>query len=56
VGTWRQELTQRSWRDAAHWLAPRGLLSLLSYSTQEHLPRVGSTHSGLGSHTSTINK
>jgi hypothetical protein len=28
---------QRPWRDAAHWLAPHGLLSLLSSSTH---PRV----------------
>ena len=26
-------------RDAAHWLAPHGLLCLLSYRTQDHLPR-----------------
>ena len=25
AGTWNQELMQRSWRDAAHWLAPHGL-------------------------------
>jgi hypothetical protein len=30
VGTWRQELMQRPWRGAAFWLAPCGLLSLLS--------------------------
>jgi hypothetical protein len=29
AGTWRQELMQRSWRDAAYWLVPHGLLSLL---------------------------
>jgi hypothetical protein len=39
---------QRPWRDAAHWLAPHGLLSLLSYRTQEHQPRDGPTHSGRG--------
>jgi hypothetical protein len=30
AGTWRQELMQRPWRSAAYWLAPHGLLSLLS--------------------------
>jgi hypothetical protein len=33
---WRQELMQRPWRDTAYWLAPHGLLSLLSYKTQDH--------------------
>ena len=33
---------------AAYWLAPHGLLSLLSYRTQVNQPRDGSTHSGLG--------
>jgi hypothetical protein len=33
AGTWRQEPMQRSWRDAASWLASPGLLSLLSYRT-----------------------
>jgi hypothetical protein len=28
-------------------LAPHGLLSLLSYSTQDHQPRDGTTHSGM---------
>jgi hypothetical protein len=31
---------QRPWRDAAYWLAPHGLLSLLSYRTQDHQPRI----------------
>jgi hypothetical protein len=30
---WRKELTQRPWSDAADWLAPYSLLSLLSYGT-----------------------
>jgi hypothetical protein len=34
--TWRQELMQRPWRGAAYWLAPHGLLGLLSYRTQNH--------------------
>lgn len=28
---------QRPWRGAASWLAPHGLLRLLSYRTQDHL-------------------
>jgi hypothetical protein len=48
VGTWRQELMQRPWRDAAYWLAPHGFLSLLSYGAQDHQPRNGPTHDGLG--------
>ena len=46
--TWRQELMQRPWRSAAYWLASPGLLSLLSYRTQGHQPRGGTTHNGLG--------
>ena len=45
--TWRQELVQRPWKGAAYWLTPRGLLSLLSYRTQDHQPRDGTTHNGL---------
>jgi hypothetical protein len=33
--TWRQEPMQRPWRGAAYWLASPGLLSLLSYRTQD---------------------
>ena len=40
VGTWRQELMQRPWRNAAYWLTPHRLLSLLSQRTQDHQPRV----------------
>ena len=39
AGTWRQELKQRPWRSTDYWLAPHGLLSLLSYSYQDHQPR-----------------
>lgn len=39
----RQELKKRPWRNRAYWLAPKGLLSLLSYRTQDHLPGVGGT-------------
>jgi hypothetical protein len=45
--TWRQELMQRLGRGAAYSLASPGLLSLLSYRTQDHLPRDGPTHNGL---------
>ena len=31
---------------AAYWLASPGLFSLLSYRTQDHQPRVGTTHNG----------
>ena len=33
--------------NASFWLAPRGLLSLLSYSTPAHQPTGGITHCGL---------
>jgi hypothetical protein len=46
AGTWRQELMQRPWRDAACLLAPQGLLSLLSYRTQDLQLRDGTTHNG----------
>jgi hypothetical protein len=48
AGTWRQELMQRPWRDAAYWLVSSGLLSLLSYRIQDYQPRDGPTHNGLG--------
>jgi hypothetical protein len=32
----------------AYWLASPGLLSLLSYRTQDYQSRDGTTHSGLG--------
>jgi hypothetical protein len=47
AGTWRQELLKRPWRNAAYWLAPLGLPSLLSYRMQDHLPRSSITHNGL---------
>ena len=53
--TWRQELMRRPWTGAAYWLTPHGLLSLLSYRPQDHQPRDGTTHNGLGSLQSTIN-
>ena len=38
---------QRSWRGAAYWLTPYGLLSLLSYRTQDLLLRSGIDYNGL---------
>ena len=46
VGTWRQELVQRTQKDAAYWLAPPGLFYLHFYRTQDHLPRDNPTHIG----------
>ena len=40
AGIWKQELKQRPWRSVAYWIAPRGLLSLPSYRTQDHQPRM----------------
>lgn len=42
------ELIQRPWRGAAYCLAPHGFLSLLSYRTQDHQHRNGTTHYWLG--------
>jgi hypothetical protein len=42
----KQELLQRPWRDVLYWLASPGLLSLLSYRTQDYQPRDGPTHKG----------
>lgn len=39
----------------ADWLAPPALVSLLSYTYQDHLLRDGITHSGPGPPTSIIN-
>jgi hypothetical protein len=43
----KQELMQRPRRDALYWFASPGLLSLLSYRTQDYQPRDGTTHRGL---------
>ena len=48
AGTWRQELIQRPWRGAAYWLDPHDLLSLLSYRSQDHQLRDGTTFNRLG--------
>ena len=42
----KQELMQRPWKDVLYWLASPGLLSLLSYKTQDYQPRDGPTHKG----------
>jgi hypothetical protein len=42
----KQELMQKPWRDVLYWLASPGLLSLLSYRTQDYQPRDGPTHKG----------
>jgi hypothetical protein len=39
----KQELMQRPWRDVTYWLASSGLLSLLSYRTQDYQLRDGTT-------------
>jgi hypothetical protein len=40
----KQELMQRPWRDVNYWLASPGLLSFLSYRTQDYQLRDGTTH------------
>ena len=55
AGSWRQELMQRPWRGAVYWLVPRGLLSLLSYRTQDQQPRDGTTCDVLGTPPSITN-
>lgn len=47
AGIWRQELMQRREKTAFYGLAPRGLLSLLSYKTQNHQPRDDISHNRL---------
>ena len=56
--TWMQELMQGPWRAPAYWLALIGLLSMLSYGTQDHQPRGAPTltHNALGPPTSITNK
>lgn len=47
---------QKLWRKATYWIASRELLSLLSCTTQRHLPRRGTTNSELGPPISLIKK
>jgi hypothetical protein len=42
----KQELMQRPWKYVTYWLASPGLLSLLSYRTQDFQPREGTIHNG----------
>jgi hypothetical protein len=35
------------WMNAAYWLGPHAILSLLSYTAQDHLPSGNTTQSGL---------
>ena len=46
----KQELMQRPWRDVTSWLASSGLLSLLSYRTQDYQPRDVIIHNGPSQH------
>ena len=50
-----QEFKQRLWRKTAYWLAPHGLLSLLSYTILNHLPRVAPPTVNGGPPTSIMN-
>lgn len=52
VGTWKQEVKQSAWRNAAFWLASVFRRSYPSYTAQTDLPRDGTTHSSLGFPTS----
>jgi hypothetical protein len=40
---------------AAYWLVPHGSLTLPFHKTQDHQPRDGTTHNGLGSPPSITN-
>lgn len=47
----------RNLKNTVYWPAPHGLISLLSYTIQDHLCRSGMAHSGLAPpHQPTINK
>ena len=48
AGTWSQGLMQEPQVGTTYWLVPQDLLSLPSYRTQDHQPRGGTTHNGLG--------
>lgn len=51
-----QELMQNPWKSTAYCLSCPNLLSLFSYSTQDHKSKGGTTHSELGMPTSIINE
>jgi hypothetical protein len=42
----KQELMQRTWKNVFYWFASPGLLSLLSYRTQDYQTRDCPTHKG----------
>lgn len=54
-GTWR-EPGGRNWSRNHGGMLPMGLLNLLTYTTQNHLPWRGTTHSDRGLPTSVINQ
>lgn len=47
---------QTPWRNAAYWLVPNGLLSLLSYTAKDRRPRGDTAHHGLGPPTPIISQ
>lgn len=55
AGAWKQVLKQRPSRTALTGLLPSDFLGILSYSTQDHLPRNGTAHRKLGPPTSITN-
>lgn len=64
MGTWRQDLKQRAWRNTAYWLTSPsthtyildGLPSLLSYALHVYLPRHGAAPSELAPLISSLRK
>jgi hypothetical protein len=48
AGIWRQELKSRPGTGAAFWLAPHGLLNLVSYASKDRLSQGAAAHSKLG--------
>lgn len=56
VGTWRQEMKQKVWRNPAYWLSLYGSVDFTSCILQYHWTRDGIAHSGLGSLPSVFTK
>lgn len=56
AGAWQQDLKQRLWGCASHWLVPRDLLCFFSCVTEDPLLRDGTTHSGPGPYTLAIDQ
>jgi hypothetical protein len=46
----KQELVQRPWRVVTYWLASSGMISLLSYRTQDYKPNGDTMQNGPSSH------